>query len=157
MNKELYVCLFTYNAFVALRRPVGFSQGFVVSPYPNNSNAVPMTLRCCYDTGKHTLSVSPHLNFWRAEFKSQCRILMTWVRIVSMIEAAHMQSMDTNTCAAIKTCRSSFSGFGGLEVPKFAGSNPAEAVGFFRAKNPQHAFLRRGSKAVGPMSEICGM
>ena len=32
------------------------------------------------------------------------------------------------------------SGFGGLEVacwplvPKFAGSNPAEAVGFFRAK-----------------------
>jgi hypothetical protein len=33
-----------------------------------------------------------------------------------------------------------FSGFGGLEdmcwplVPKFAGSNPAKAVGFFRAK-----------------------
>ena len=50
------------------------------------------------------------------------------------------------------------SGCGGLEVacwplvPKFAGSNPAEAVGFFRAKNPQHAFLRRGSKAVGLMS-----
>ena len=38
-------------------------------------------------------------------------------------------------------------------VPKFAGSNPAEAVGFLRGeKNPQHAFLRRGSKAVGPMS-----
>ena len=38
-------------------------------------------------------------------------------------------------------------------VPKFAGSNPAEAVGFLRVKkNPQHAFLRRGSKAVGPMS-----
>ena len=37
------------------------------------------------------------------------------------------------------------SGFGGLEVscwpsvPKFAGSNPAEAVGFLRVnKNPQH-------------------
>jgi hypothetical protein len=50
------------------------------------------------------------------------------------------------------------SGFGGLEVacwplvPKFAGSNPAEAVGFFGRKNPQHAFLRRGSKAVCPMS-----
>jgi len=49
-------------------------------------------------------------------------------------------------------------GFGGLEVvcwplvPKFAGSNPAEAVGFLGQKNPQHAFLRRGSKAVGPMS-----
>ena len=51
-----------------------------------------------------------------------------------------------------------FSGFGGLEVacwllvPKFAGSHPAEAVGFLGRKNPQHAFLRRGSKAVGPMS-----
>ena len=51
-----------------------------------------------------------------------------------------------------------FSGFGGLEVacwplvPTFAGSNPAEAVGFFGRKNPQCSFLRRGSKAVGPMS-----
>ena len=50
------------------------------------------------------------------------------------------------------------SGFGVLGVacwplvPKFAGSNPAEAVGFLGRKNPQHAFLRRGSKAVGPMS-----
>ena len=44
------------------------------------------------------------------------------------------------------------SGFGGLEVPEFAGSNPAEAVGFFGRKNPQHAFLRRGSKAVDPIS-----
>jgi hypothetical protein len=50
------------------------------------------------------------------------------------------------------------SGFGGLEVacwplvPEFAGSNPAEAVGFLGRKNPQHAFLRRGSKAVCPMS-----
>ena len=49
-------------------------------------------------------------------------------------------------------------GFGGLGVvcwpfvPKFAGSNPAEAVGFLGWKNPQHAFLQRGSKAVGPMS-----
>jgi hypothetical protein len=33
-----------------------------------------------------------------------------------------------------------------------AGSNPAEAVGFFGRKNPQHAFLRRGSKAVCPVS-----
>ena len=41
------------------------------------------------------------------------------------------------------------SGFGGLEVacwplvPKFAGTNQAEAVGFFREKNPQHALLRK--------------
>jgi hypothetical protein len=51
-----------------------------------------------------------------------------------------------------------FSGFSGLEVacrplvPKFAGSNLAETVGFFGRKNPQHAFLWRGSKAVCPMS-----
>ena len=50
------------------------------------------------------------------------------------------------------------SGFGVLGVacwplvPKFAGSNPAEAVGFLGRKIPQHAFLRRGSKAAGPMS-----
>jgi hypothetical protein len=50
------------------------------------------------------------------------------------------------------------SGFGGLQVAcwplvlKFAGSNPAEAVGFLGRKNPQHAFLRRRSKAVCPMS-----
>jgi hypothetical protein len=37
------------------------------------------------------------------------------------------------------------------------GSNPAEAVGFFGQKNPQHAFLRRISKAVCPMSQICCM
>ena len=36
-------------------------------------------------------------------------------------------------------------------VPKIAGSNPAEAVGFLGRKNPQRAFLRMGSKAVGPM------
>jgi len=28
---------------------------------------------------------------------------------------------------------------------------------FSGRKNPQHAFLRRGSKAVGPMSQICSM
>jgi hypothetical protein len=47
------------------------------------------------------------------------------------------------------------SGFCGVEVacwslvPTFAGSTSAEAVGFFREKkNPEHAFLRGGSKAV---------
>jgi hypothetical protein len=42
-------------------------------------------------------------------------------------------------------------------VPKIAGLNPAKAVGFFGQKNPQHAFLRRGSKAACPMSQLCGM
>ena len=48
------------------------------------------------------------------------------------------------------------SGFGGLGVacwslvPKFAGSNPAETVGFLGRKNPQHAFFRREVKPSVP-------
>ena len=42
--------------------------------------------------------------------------------------------------------------------PEFAGSNPAEVVGFFgRPENPQYAFLRRGSKIICSMSQLCGM
>jgi len=50
------------------------------------------------------------------------------------------------------------SGVGGLEVAGwpfvtiFAGSHPAEDVGFLGRKIYQQAFLRRGSKPVGPMS-----
>ena len=43
----------------------------------------------------------------------------------------------------LNVCMYVCSGFVGLGVPKFAGSNPAEAVGFLGRKNPQHAFLRR--------------
>jgi hypothetical protein len=43
-------------------------------------------------------------------------------------------------------------------IPKFAGSNPAKAVGFLKGdKNSQNAFHRKGSKIIGPMSQICGM
>ena len=55
----------------------------------------------------------------------------------------------------LELCGNGFGGLGvacWLLVPKFACSNPAEAVGFLGRKNPQHAFLRKGSKAVGPMS-----
>jgi hypothetical protein len=44
------------------------------------------------------------------------------------------------------------SGFSVLEVAcwplvlKFAGLHPAETIGFLGQKNPEHAFLRRGSK-----------
>jgi hypothetical protein len=46
------------------------------------------------------------------------------------------------------------SGFGGL-VDSMLDSGTQDR-GFGR-KNPQHAFLRRVSKAVYPMSQICGM
>jgi hypothetical protein len=54
-------------------------------------------------------------------------------------------------------------GFGDLVVSMLAsgtqdrGFDPGQSRRFFRAKNPQHAFLRRGSKAFCPMSQICGM
>jgi hypothetical protein len=50
--------------------------------------------------------------------------------------------------------------FGGLVVSMLASGTLAPGRSrrnFFRRKNPQHAFLRRGSKAVCPMSQICGM
>jgi hypothetical protein len=36
-------------------------------------------------------------------------------------------------------------------------SRPKPSDFFFGRKNPKHAFLRKGSKAVCPMSQICGM
>ena len=75
------------------------------------------------------------------------------------------KKISTNGCFRLhiylhakKTIYIFLCGFGGLGVacwplvPKIAGSNLAEAVGFLGRKNPQHAFLRRVSKAVGPMS-----
>jgi len=86
-------------------------------------------------------------------------VLVNWINI-------YYSKYPEGVCCIIE-CRDVYSareldrciliqgGFGGLGVaswplvPKFA----AEAVGFLRGeKNPQHAFLRRGSKAVGPMS-----
>jgi hypothetical protein len=55
------------------------------------------------------------------------------------------------------------SGFGDLKVacwplvPKFAGSHPAESVGFLGRKNLQHALIRRRSKAAGLMSQLYGV
>ena len=66
-----------------------------------------------------------------------------------------MQRMELGALLNCCYSRHLVSGFGGLEVacwplvPKFTGSNPADFSG---QKNPQHAFLRRGSEAVGPMS-----
>jgi hypothetical protein len=50
------------------------------------------------------------------------------------------------------------SGFGGLVVSMLAsGTQDRGFAPGQRRKNPQHAFLRKGSKAVCPMSQICGM
>jgi hypothetical protein len=81
--------------------------------------------------------------------------LMQCVYVIQDLIGNNNNSIVIVYCTVL---RKVISGFGGLEVaswplvPKFAGSNPAEAVGLFGRKNPQHAFLRRGSKAVCPMS-----
>jgi hypothetical protein len=50
------------------------------------------------------------------------------------------------------------SGFGGLEVACWPSVRTRQKPSNFSGrKYPQHAFLRRGSKAVGPISQICGM
>jgi hypothetical protein len=50
------------------------------------------------------------------------------------------------------------SGFGGLVASMLASGIQVRGVQTQpKRKNPQHAFLRRGGKAVGPMSQICVM
>ena len=90
-------------------------------------------------------------------------LIETLHTVSSLYTVVHYISAQNNKCRKtwkwiLHTGNWQNSGFGGLEVacwplvPKFTGSNPAEGVGFLRAnKNPQHAFLWRGSKAVSPM------
>jgi hypothetical protein len=53
--------------------------------------------------------------------------------------------------------------YGGLVVSMLSsgtqdrGFAPGRSRRIFRAKSPKQAFLRKGSKAVFPMSQICGM
>ena len=76
---------------------------------------------------------------------------------VKNMEANYENNQQDALYRLIYYSKSALSGFGGLEiarwplVPKFAGSHPAETVGFLERKNPQHAFLWKGSKAFGPM------
>jgi hypothetical protein len=49
-----------------------------------------------------------------------------------------------------------YSGFSGLVVSMLASGTQVCGSDFFGRKNPQHAFLRKGSKAVCPVSQICG-
>jgi hypothetical protein len=78
------------------------------------------------------------------------------IKSVLLIKCGDGCICSSKVCNEYEVCNCSYynnvtSSFGGLEVvcwpliPKFAGSNTAEAVGFFGRKNPQHAFLRRGS------------
>ena len=71
-------------------------------------------------------------------------VLLPEVDLVRPKHVAEFNKLVYTTCVR---------GLGDLGVSVLAsGSNPAEDVGFLGRKNPQHAFLRKGSKAVGPMS-----
>jgi hypothetical protein len=78
--------------------------------------------------------------------------------IVFLLVEIRLFGHSTDDVHGGRILRIPISGCGGLGVSMLAsGSNPVKVVGFFRLKNPKHAFLWRGSKAVGPMSQICGM
>ena len=64
----------------------------------------------------------------------------TLIGVIMMFLSWHLFTMSIYLCC-----------FGGLGVA-FCPLLPKFVVGFLGRKNPQHAFLRRGSKAVGPMS-----
>jgi hypothetical protein len=51
----------------------------------------------------------------------------------------------------------SIDGFGGLVVSMLASGTQGRGFIFMNVKNPQHAFLRRGSKRICPMSQLFGM
>jgi hypothetical protein len=73
-------------------------------------------------------------------------------------EFSYLQVLVLHKWAPLTT-----SGLDGLVVSRLAsgthdcGFAPGRSRRIFRAKNPQHAFLRKGSKAACPMSQICGM
>jgi hypothetical protein len=67
----------------------------------------------------------------------KCSKILSWVKVCKE-NFYHVLSHEIrwSFCGSVALV----SGFGGLVVSKFAGSNLAKAVRFFRRKNPQHAF-----------------
>jgi len=80
------------------------------------------------------------------------RVIRYFVEISALVQKVKWgNSQHDDRFQVLYFLNESNCGFGGLEVacwplvPKFAGSHPAEAVGFLGRKNLQHALLRRGS------------
>ena len=71
-----------------------------------------------------------------------------WRRVLR--EARDQKGPQRHRRMDVYYCNTENSGFGGLEVacwslvPKFAGSNPVEAVGFFRAKKSSESLPSEG-------------
>jgi hypothetical protein len=88
-----------------------------------------------------------------------CQIKCDWRKLHNE-ELNDLYSSPTNF-QAIKSRRIRWAGnvawVGRREVCIGFWSLLAKAVGFFGRKNPQHAFLWKGSKTVCPILQICGM
>jgi hypothetical protein len=87
---------------------------------------------------------------------------------LSFLEPLQHQGLFASVCGETRTVKQRYilycsklkglGGFDGLLVSMLAsGTQVRESVGFFGRKNFQHAFLRRGIKAVCPMLQLCGM
>jgi hypothetical protein len=90
---------------------------------------------------------------WRKLHNEELNDLYSLPNIVQVVKSRRMRW-------AGHVARMGAEGFDGVVVSMLASGTQDrgfEAVRFFRRKNRQHAFLRRGSKAVCPMSQICGM
>jgi hypothetical protein len=70
----------------------------------------------------------------------RCLVSVSMFLVVSLFPLENLQKLHQTGLELRTSAHCSLRGFGGLEaacwplVPKFAGSNPAETVGFFRAK-----------------------
>jgi len=120
----------------------------------------------CSDEAKVRCAAANKLRIW--EFHKNCGSRLYLILngelccIYSLLFRTQIQYHHSSYTPTTNTLVTDYmSGFGGLGVvcwpllPKFAGSHPAEAVGFLGRKNPQHVFLRRGSKAVGRSVTAC--
>jgi hypothetical protein len=77
-------------------------------------------------------------------------------RAVEEMEQLMLHRRNYLYCASEEEVLANVSGFGGLVVSMLASGT--QVYGFKPGrKNPQHAFLQKGSKAVCLMSQICGM
>ena len=81
------------------------------------------------------MTVAARRVFEPGTYRQQVRSISAWPNLTAMMFHKLIESKLHNLFFYLVT----------LEYP-------AEAVGFLGRKNPQHAFFRRGSKAVGPMS-----
>ena len=72
--------------------------------------------------------------------------MMMMMIIIIIIIIMNVRKMNKNDT------KENVSGFGGLEIACWRVRTRPKPSDFLGRKIPQHAFLRRGSKAVGPMS-----